>query len=135
MARQEQHLTLYCVLGVDKSATAEEIDTAFFRKAAELHPDRGGKQEEMATLNRAAMVLRDPARRAKYDKELELFAELCPSCDGAGRKWKQKGLTNRVPIICTTCNGAGVLRWKIRNPAAAIQLSGAVNTTKKRKSK
>lgn len=130
-----KHLTLYCVLGVDRSASAEEIDLAFYRKAAENHPDRGGTQEDMAAINRAAMVLRDPDRRAKYDKELELCAELCPKCDGAGRRWKQRGLTARTAVVCETCNGAGVLRWRIRNPDSVVQLSGTNQPTKKGKRK
>lgn len=125
-------LTLYCVLGVDRSASPEEIDVAFYRKAAENHPDRGGSQDTMALINRAAAVLRDEKLRAKYDKELEMCAELCPRCDGAGRRWKQKGFGHRVPIVCETCNGAGVLRWRSRPPEATINLSTTSKKGKKR---
>jgi DnaJ-class molecular chaperone len=125
--------TLYSILDVDKGATEEEIKTAYYRKSCEHHPDRGGSEETQAKINRAAMVLMDPVRRAKYDEELKLFAELCPDCDGAGRKFKQKGFSSRTPFTCPTCNGNGVLRWKRKAPPErSIALSGTVTNPKKR---
>lgn len=62
----------YEVLGVGKTATAEEIKTAFRKKAKECHPDlHPGDQEAEAQfkeLNEAAEVLVDPDKRAKYDQ-------------------------------------------------------------------
>lgn len=124
--------TLYGILGVDKSATEQEIKDAYYRKSCEHHPDRGGTDDGQARINRAAMVLMEPARRAKYDDELKLFAELCPECDGAGRKWKQRGFTNRKAHVCPTCNGNGVLRWKHKPPESSISLGGTIHNPKKR---
>lgn len=126
--------TLYTILEVDRSATEEEIKVAYYRKAQQHHPDRGGKADAMAAINRAAMVLLDVDKRRRYDDELKLLAELCPTCEGAGRKWKQKGFTARTAEICKTCNGAGVLRWKNKPPSeSSIALSGTVTNPKKRK--
>ena len=62
----------YEVLGVSKSATAEEIKSAFRKKAKECHPDLhpGDKAAEaqFKELNEAAEVLCDPDKRAKYDQ-------------------------------------------------------------------
>jgi curved DNA-binding protein CbpA len=58
---------LYDILGVDKGASQEEIKQAYKKKAKENHEDKGGDKETMADINRAAMVLRDPERRERYD--------------------------------------------------------------------
>jgi hypothetical protein len=74
-SRQPAHLppTLYQVLQVDPSADPEIIEVAYKRLAMKHHPDLGGgaeAQERMRVLNAARDVLRDPARRAAYDRSL-----------------------------------------------------------------
>jgi hypothetical protein len=65
--------TLYQVLQVDPSADPEIIEVAYKRLAMKHHPDMGGgpeAQERMRQINAARDVLRDPARRAAYDRSL-----------------------------------------------------------------
>ncbi|KAF7197319.1 DnaJ-like subfamily C member 21 [Pseudocercospora fuligena] len=62
----------YVLLGVERSATEEEIKKAYRRKALELHPDRNYGNEEEATktfaeVQSAYEVLSDPQERAWYD--------------------------------------------------------------------
>ena len=57
----------YGVLGVDKDASAREIYRQYKRQAAKHHPDRGGSEEQMKTLNEAYGVLKDTAARRSYD--------------------------------------------------------------------
>lgn len=59
----------YEVLGVAKDATPAEISAAYRAKAATLHPDVGGDEEAFARLGTAVMILRNPERRAKFDRE------------------------------------------------------------------
>lgn len=126
--------TLYSVLGIDKSATEEEIKQAYYRKATEHHPDRGGDAEVMATVNRAATVLLNTELRKKYDDELGMLAELCPKCSGAGCTYKQKGFSARTKAVCQMCNGNGVLKWKSKPPSgSSIALGGTIHNPKKRK--
>jgi len=66
----------YRLLGVRPTATRDEIRRAYRRLARQVHPDTNPEWEDdrdanarMAALNAAYAVLRDPARRTKYDRE------------------------------------------------------------------
>lgn len=62
----------YKILGVDKSATADEIKKAYKKVAIKYHPDRNpGDKEAEEKFKQAAEaydVLRDPDKRARYDQ-------------------------------------------------------------------
>ena len=62
----------YDILGVSKTATAEEIKSAFRKKAKECHPDLNpddkAKEAQFKELNEAAEILTDADKRAKYDQ-------------------------------------------------------------------
>ncbi|MEV8593361.1 J domain-containing protein [Streptomyces sp. NPDC052013] len=62
---------LYAVLGVEPSATAEVITSAFRRRVRELRPDTrvdAVTAEEFGQVRSAYETLRDPVRRAAYDQ-------------------------------------------------------------------
>ena len=63
----------YAVLGVPRTATADEIKRAYRKLARKKHPDlappadRAKATEEFQAINEANEVLSDPEKRAKYD--------------------------------------------------------------------
>lgn len=58
----------YEVLGVGKSASADEIKKAFRKAAIEHHPDKGGDESKFKEINEAYEVLKDPSKRQRYDQ-------------------------------------------------------------------
>jgi curved DNA-binding protein len=62
----------YKILGVSKTATAEEIKKAFRKLAVKYHPDKnpGDKtaEEKFKEISEANEVLSDPEKRKKYDE-------------------------------------------------------------------
>jgi hypothetical protein len=59
----------YGVLGADRGASRSDIDRLYKRLAARLHPDRGGSEEEMKSLNEAYGILKDETIRRDYDAQ------------------------------------------------------------------
>ena len=64
----------YEVLGVARSASADEIKKAYRRLARKHHPDANPADKtadgRFKTLNEANAVLSDPEQRARYDRQL-----------------------------------------------------------------
>lgn len=59
----------YEVLGVTKDASADEIKKAFRRLAVQHHPDKeGGDETKFKEINEAYEVLKDSAKRQRYDQ-------------------------------------------------------------------
>ena len=58
----------YDILDVSKSASAEDIKTAFRKKAHQYHPDKGGDAEKFKEINEAYQVLGNTEKRQKYDQ-------------------------------------------------------------------
>eukprot|EP00667_Euglena_gracilis_P019459 EG_transcript_20855 len=68
---------LYAVLGVARTASADQITAAYRRKALEWHPDRNPHRRAVAEakfkdVGNAYSVLGDANRRAAYDRQQQL---------------------------------------------------------------
>src|SRR6059058_4729377 len=80
----------YKVLGVSKSASAEDIKKAFRKLARRYHPDvnPGDKksEEKFKEINEAYEVLSDVTKRRKYDTLGPNWQEQFGPPSGAGRR-------------------------------------------------
>jgi len=58
---------LYEILGVNTSASADDIKKSYRKLAMEHHPDRGGDEERFKSITDAYSVLSDNQKRREYD--------------------------------------------------------------------
>src|ERR1700726_60529 len=91
----------YETLGVSKTATAEEIRTAFRKLARKYHPDvakdKKAAEEKFKQINEAYEVLSDPEKRTKYDQ--------------LGANWNQPGGFQPPPQWGEQQPGGGFYQW------------------------
>jgi len=78
MKRSDSSKDYYEVLGVSEDATAEDIVRGYRNRARELHPDRGGSEEDMKLLNQAYEILGSEATRRQYDQQRRPEQETIP---------------------------------------------------------
>ncbi|MBI4262345.1 DnaJ domain-containing protein, partial [Candidatus Uhrbacteria bacterium] len=72
----------YKILGISKSASADEIKRAFRNLANQYHPDRDkGNADKFKEVNEAYQVLSDAAKRSQYDQYGTTFSA------GGGSAW------------------------------------------------
>lgn len=63
----------YEILGVQKTASADDIKRAYRKLAAEHHPDRGGNADKFKEVSEAYQVLSDNTKRSQYDQFGQTF--------------------------------------------------------------
>src|SRR5258706_2093737 len=81
----------YAILGANELTSQGDLERLYKRMGARRHPDRGGSEEEMKSLNEAYSVLRNSEARREYDAQ------------------RMKPSTRFVPVTTPTASGVGLL--------------------------
>ena len=87
----------YSILGIPRTATAEEVKIAYRLRAKELHPDKNPKMDTTAafqTLQEAYSVLGSPERRTLYDAG-NVTAATDPNTQATEAEFE--------PVACSDC--------------------------------
>lgn len=63
----------YQILGVARTASADEIKRAYRRLASQYHPDKGGDKERFQEIQEAYAVLGDDSKRQEYNNPRPQF--------------------------------------------------------------
>ena len=63
----------YNILGVERSATPDDIKRAYRKLASQHHPDKGGDTARFQEIQAAYAVLSDPVKRQQYDNPSSQF--------------------------------------------------------------
>ena len=97
----------YAVLNVSREATDDEIKQSYRRQATQWHPDKNGgskeAEEKFKTISEAYDVLRDPQKRAAYDRYGEAGLR------GAGQQqYEHVDLADALNIFMRDFGGGGL---------------------------
>src|SRR6266545_2585987 len=69
MSQFDSHKDYYEILGANERTSPRDLERLYKRMAARRHPDKGGSDEEMKSLNEAYTVLRNSETRNEYDAQ------------------------------------------------------------------
>ena len=101
------------MLGVKKTATTDDIRTAYKEKAMKNHPDRGGDVEVWQAIQKAFDALSDLQRRALYDRT-KLDAE-----GGAEKQFQQRFGEGTFDLAQTS---SGVAETAVRTKKGGLNI-------------
>lgn len=76
----------YQILGIQVSASPEEIKKAYHRESRKWHPDMNPEvdvTEKMQDINEAYAILKDEEKRKRYDAEYRRFITITPTINPA----------------------------------------------------
>ena len=95
----------YGTLGVEKSASEDDLKKAYRRLAMQYHPDKNGgakeAEEKFKEITEAYDVLRDPQKRAAYDR----YGEAGLRGGGAGGGYQHVDLSEALNIFMRDFGG------------------------------
>ncbi len=119
-----QRRDLYGVLQIPRTATPEEIKSAYRAAVKVAHPDAGGSAIEFDCIQRAYDCLIDPERRAKYDATGDTSERQADNA--TGEIWAVVSMAIDQAIQAVVSAGQDPVHVDLENSlrAAALQLIG-----------
>jgi len=103
-------MNYYESLGVNNTASQEEIKKAYKRMASKHHPDKGGNEDEFKKVQEAYEVLSDPQKKSQYDN---------PDPWANAKRWQEPDVGNQDPFS----QFSDVFGRQQRNPDALVNVS------------
>ena len=141
----ERQPDFYHLLGVEPSATQEEIRARWRQLVKGLHPDVGGDPEAFLVSKRAYETLADPEKRRRYQsrwlqqvpalQHAALLAQLgppvrrAPSLElrrRAARVWHAAGVGIDRTVVAATAAGVGIGRLVVAATTAGVGIGRLV---------
>ena len=120
------YIDYYQVLGVDKTASQDDIKKAFRKLARKYHPDLNPNdataKDKFQAINEANEVLSDPEKRKKYDE----YGEHWKHADEFEAQKRARQQAGAGGFGGTGFGGQGSL-FSVRTDAVARYLHGAVS--------
>ena len=86
------------MLGVAENAGTDELERAYRGAARQRHPDGGGSEEAMKSLNEAHDILSDPETRKAYDSQRRPRREVYQSSMAFDPDAASRAGTLKVPV-------------------------------------
>jgi len=71
----------YQILGVSKTASADDIKKAYYKLAHKHHPDKGGDEKKFKEINEAYQILSNKEKRSQYDRFGQVFEGGVPGAE------------------------------------------------------
>lgn len=96
--RFDSNKDYYAELGIAESASKEDLDRAYRTEARKRHPDGGGSDEEMKSLNEAHDILSDRETRKAYDAERRPTRIAVPSSMAFDPEAASRAGTLKIPV-------------------------------------
>jgi len=88
----------YAELGISEGASKDDVNRAYRSEARKRHPDGGGSDEEMKSLNEAHDILSDPETRRAYDAERRPRRAAYPSPAAFDPEAASRAGTLKIPV-------------------------------------
>jgi hypothetical protein len=76
MSQFDSHKDYYGILGANERTSRRDLERLYKRMAGQCHPDKGGSEEEMKSLNEAYCILGNETTRREYDAKRVKVAEV-----------------------------------------------------------